>query len=150
MDNNKSSLSTALTGCLIGIGMFVLIPFVWYTNMLLGGYVLSHIWNWFMPTLFGVGEITPYKATALGFVGTLFVGSLATSFVFVEMKLNQVKKDLAELKYGTTLEESEEMQEKSLADGVAEFVVRILMSYAFWLMLWGMAYLTNIVFFLHK
>jgi hypothetical protein len=71
-----------------------LIPFTWYYATMFGGHVFSDVWNWFMPSLFNLKEITWQHATALSCIGSLFISGTAVFYINNTKDLSAIKKRL--------------------------------------------------------
>jgi len=68
MKSQKDKDAMMVMGC-ISIPIVIILTTVW------GGFVLSILWNWFMPVIFGLPELTLVYAMALILVVNYMTGS---------------------------------------------------------------------------
>jgi hypothetical protein len=61
------------------IGAFVGIIAIICTVLLILGYPLMWLWNWLMPTMFGLPEITFWQAVGLNLLSTILFKSTTTT-----------------------------------------------------------------------
>jgi hypothetical protein len=61
------------------IGAFIGILGIICTVLLILGYPLMWLWNWLMPTMFGLPEITFWQAVGLNLLSTILFKSTTTT-----------------------------------------------------------------------
>lgn len=71
--NKKDELITSCLGMVVGV---VLVGFV---VAILDGWALSTIWNWFIPPIFGLTQLTMVQAIGVALVFNLFTGEKSSS-----------------------------------------------------------------------
>ena len=55
------------------LGIFVSVSALLVLSSVLNGWALSSVWNWFIPTIFGLPVLTLWQAVGVGMVLQLFV-----------------------------------------------------------------------------